>query len=887
MPAALDPPDPETAETPAAFRARLAEVKLWAGNPSFDQLARRSGVPRSTLADAVSARRTRLPALDVVRRFVGACGVDADGRRRWETVWLRLRRAELPHPADPAVDACPPAEADASDGPAPTTVSAGETVTGPSLLPADLADFVGRDKVLARLVELLTPTGERPAPVVVSAVSGRGGVGKTTLAVRVAHRLAEHFPDGQLYVDLRGVDAEPADPAAVLARFLRWLGVDGTAVPADLEDRAALYRARLAGRRVLVVLDNARSAAQVTPLLPGSGTCAVLITSRSRLADLPGVRRVDLDVLEPAEAVELLAAVAGREAVASQPEAAFRIAELCGFLPLAVRIAGARLAARPHRRLDWLATRLADDRRRLSELSLSDLDLRSSLALSYRALPPAAARALRMLALVEAPDVAAWVAMPLVEVDRDEAEELVDTLAEAYLLDPVGTDATGCFRYRMHDLVRLYAREMSAAEDAEEERRAALGRLAGAWLTVAEHANTRGGGWELPPIRNPAPRHPLPAGLLDELTAEPMDWFDAERAGVVALVEACRREGFSVHAWGLAAACGGYFDARGYYDDGLRLFTLALDCCRRAGDGLGEAVALLGTGLLWSNRPAIGEPDQLAVTGRAAELFAAHGEPLGHASAVGLLGYLHQKFGRPDEAIRCADEVEEILGRSGVEHPHLAVSNTLTRGFALNAQGRYDEAEAAYLRARQVAARLGVRGLEAMALRAVGSLYGRRGRLDDASRCLRQALEILRDVDHAAARTATLLALGVVLTDLGDPKARTTLEEALAACRRLGVDYGQAMALNALGDLHRRHGRVDAAVACCTEALRIAEGLGEPLLRASIHRSLGDAHHGGGDRAAAVAAWSAARDLYAELANQAEVEALEARVAAATSGTED
>lgn len=881
MSAAIDPPDPETAHSPTAFIARLAELKVWAGNPSYEQLARRSGVPRSTLADALSPRRSRLPTLDLVRRFVAACGVDAEGRRRWEAVWLRLRCADLPRPGP--VDARPPVEERTVGAPGPGTRPPDEpTTAGPSLLPAAVADFVGRDKAVARLVALLTQSGDRSAPVVVSAVAGRGGVGKTALAVRVAHRLVDQFPDGQLYVDLRGASAQPADPAVILARFLRWLGVDGAAVPAELEERAALYRSRLAGRRVLVVLDNAGSAAQVAPLLPGSGTCAVLVTSRSRLADLPGVRRLDLDVLEPAEAVELLAAVVGRETVAGEPEAAYRIAELCGFLPLAVRIAGARLAARPHRRLEWLATRLADDRRRLSELRLGELDLRSSLTLSYRSLPPAAARALRLLAQLEAPDFAAWTAMPLLQAGRDEAEELVDTLAEAYLVDPVGTDATGCVRYRMHDLVRLHAREMSAAEDTDAERRAALTRLAGAWLAVAERANARNGGWELPTIGNPAPRYPLPPALVDELTARPLDWFDAERAGVVALVETCHDLGLAAHAWGLAAACGGFFDARGYYDDGLRLFALARRCCEAAGDVLGEAVALLGTGLLWSNGPDVGEQEQLAAAGRAAELFAAHGEPLGRASAVGLLGYLHQSYGRPAEALRCADEA---LGASTVDHPHLTATVWLTRGFALNAQGRYDEAEVAYLRARRVAADHGVRGTEAMALRAVGSLYGRLGRLDEASRHLRQALDLLRDVDHASARAAALLSLGVVQVDQGDPRARSTLEEALAACRRLGVGYGQARALNALGDLHRREGRPDLAVATCAEALRIADGFGDPLLRAWIHRSLGDAHHARGDRAAAVEAWSAARDLHARLANQGEVEALAALIASAGTGT--
>ncbi|MDQ7908250.1 tetratricopeptide repeat protein [Phytohabitans sp. ZYX-F-186] len=840
--------------SPAAFVALLRMMKAWAGNPSFDRLARLSGVPRSTLADALSRRRSGLPALDVVRRLVAACGADAEGVRGWEAAWLRLQQAGTGDATDRA----------GTERARPWPV--------PALLPADAADFVGRDKDVAWLTALLAPGAGGVAPVV-SAVAGRAGVGKTALALRVAHRVAAGFPDGQLYADLRGASAEPADPVSVLGRFLRWLGVDGAAVPAEPEERAALFRALLAERRVLVVLDDAGSAAQVRPLLPGSGPCAVLVTSRSRLTELAGVKRLDLDVLEPPEALDLLGALVGREAVTEDPAAAYRIGELCGFLPLAVRIAGARLAARPHRGLGWLAGRLADGRRRLGELTAGDLDVRSSLALSYRSLGPGAARALRALSIVDIPDFAAWIAGPLLDVRPEEAEELVDVLAEAYLVDPVGTDATGRTRFRLHDLVRLCAREFGAREETEADRRAALTRLAGAWLAAAEEATSRLPGRELPRIPSPAGRYPVPPDVLAELAAGPAGWFDAERAGLVSAVEACCAAGLTAHAWALAAACSTYLDARGYYDDGLRLCRLVLRHCQAAGDGLGEATMLMALGVLWSNGPEAGEEDHMAVVSRAAELFAAHGEPRGRAKALELMSFFHQKHGRPEEAIR---RVDEALATEAGADPELAGDLWLSRAMALQLQGRRDEAEAAYLRALDSLRGRGAPVREAITLRALASLYRRGGDPDAAQLRLRQALAILNEREHASAWAATMLTLGQVLADQGHPQAQETLESALAACRRLRVGFGEGLALMALGDLHRRQRRPELAVRLCTEALAIAEGLDGPPLRAWVLRALGDAQQASGAETAARDAWTRARTVYARLGDHAAVGQLDA-----------
>lgn len=357
-----------------------------------------------------------------------------------------------------------------------------------SQLPPDLVDFTGREAQSAQVRDLLE---WQPTAVVISAIAGKGGVGKTTLAIHVAYQVRHRFPDGQLYVNLRGAEAQALEPADVLAEFLRSLGVQPTAIPDGLAERAGLYRARLSDRRILVVLDNAADEAQVRPLLPGSPGCAVLVTSRRRLAGLEGAATVDLDVMEPDQAIELLGKVAGSERVAAEPEAASMLAHLCGYLPLAVRIAGARLAARRHRRLAGYATRLQDERRRLGELRAGDLEVRASFALSYQALSKDEQQMFRLLGLLNGPDFAAWVAAALLDCALEVAEDLVERLVDAQLLEAGGEDATGLIRYRFHDLLRVFARERLREEEPPTIQQGALERVLTTYLVLAERAGAR------------------------------------------------------------------------------------------------------------------------------------------------------------------------------------------------------------------------------------------------------------------------------------------------------------------------------------------------------------------------------------------------------------
>jgi DNA-binding SARP family transcriptional activator len=410
---------------------------------------------------------------------------------------------------------------------------AGESAAAPvrpAQLPAKVPDFTGRASFVRELSEVLgSASGAQGRVMAVSALAGIGGVGKTTLAVHVAHRARAAFPDGQLYVDLQGAGARAAEPETVLGAFLRALGTADSAVPDTLEERAALYRSVLDGRRVLVLLDNARDAAQVRPLLPGTDGCAALVTSRVRMVDLAGAHLIDLDVMSPDEALALFTRIVGEERVASERKAALDVVAACGFLPLAIRIAASRLAARRTWTVSVLAAKLADERRRLDELQAGDLAVKATFELGYGQLEPAQARAFRLLGLADGPDISLAAAAAVLDLPVEDTEDLLESLVDTSLLESA---APG--RYRFHDLVRLYARACAERDEHPPgERGAALSRLLDFYLATAT---------EVYAIERPGDR------LVDhlEVTEYPglhfadgpaaLDWLYTESANLLACV---------------------------------------------------------------------------------------------------------------------------------------------------------------------------------------------------------------------------------------------------------------------------------------------------------------------------------------------------------------
>ncbi len=399
-------------------------------------------------------------------------------------------------------------------------------------LPPDTRDFTGWAEQVDEVVRLITAAAASSgtAPPIVS-LSGQAGVGKTTLAIHVAHRIGDEFPDGQLYANLRGADTPGQDPAEVLAGFLRELGVAGTDIPEGIDERARMYRAHLAGQRVLVVLDNAADEAQVRPLLPGSPGCAVLVTSRSRMAALAGSAAVPLGLMSPGQAAGLLTAIIGTTRAQAEPDALAEITQLCGHLPLALRIAGARLVSRPAWKIAWFAARLRDESRRLDLLRAGDLEVRASFALSYQSRDETEKLAFRMLGLLGA-DFPAWNLAALLGTDVDDAEQLLEQLVDAVLVDIAGVDATGLIRYRLHELLRDFAMECLAEAELPDLPQQSLARLADEYTGAVRLASAL--------VHPGAPDNPAkPEDQLlaaDVVRGDPWDWFMAERANLIALV---------------------------------------------------------------------------------------------------------------------------------------------------------------------------------------------------------------------------------------------------------------------------------------------------------------------------------------------------------------
>jgi hypothetical protein len=464
----------------------------------------------------------------------------------------------------------------------------------PRLLPTDIADFTGRAEQIGRVRQhLLTGAGAGLAvPVVV--VTGQGGVGKTCLALRSAHGLADRFPDGQLFVDLHGGSAHPVGPLRALERFLRALGVPGAQVPEGLDERAELYRSLLACRKFLVVLDDAASESQVSPLLPGAGPSAVLITSRGGLAGLAGAGHVPLAVFDERTSLELLGRIAGVDRVRTQPEATSAVAGRCGYLPLALRIAGARLAARPHLSIQQLADRLDDEQRRLDELRHGELGVRASISVSYQGAGEQARRLFRRLALLDMPGFSCWLSIALLDGAVADAEDALDDLVRAQLIEATGPPG----HYRFHDLIRVFAAERLAAEEPTAARDAALRRALGALLFLAVEASNRSG-FGLPiELDSAAPRWRLPAPLVEELVGDPQSWEEGGRATLVAGIRQAARSGLAELCWNLAVAVVEIYEYSGSFDDWEETAETGLAAARAGRDVRGEAAMLYSRGTL-------------------------------------------------------------------------------------------------------------------------------------------------------------------------------------------------------------------------------------------------------------------------------------------------
>jgi len=780
-----------------AHRARLGVTQ--------EELAERAGLSERTLRN-LEGGRIRRPYPDTIRRLADALELTGPHRDQLEAAARGI-----------SLEAAP----------------AGMV---PSLLPPSVADFTGREAEVAAVLGLLAIDGlEGARAVVVSAVAGKPGIGKTTLAVHVAHRLRSQFPDGQLYVDLQGTQAHPLDPGEVLARFLRALGVDGSSIPGTLQERAERYRTLVADRRMLMVLDNAAGEAQVRPLVPGSPTCRVLVTSRPRLAGLEGALLLDLDVMSPQAAVALLARVAGPARVAAEPDAAAAIVGYCGRLPLAIRIAGARLAARRSLSLARLADRLTDERHRLDELAAGDLEVRASIALSYRALPDRQQRAFRRLGLLEAPDFAAWVAAALLDLPPERVEQLVDRLVDAQLLEVAGQDATGQLRYRFHDLLRAYARERAVAEEPAEQRQAALTRAFGAWLALAEEADDRFTGGSLAAGHGHATRWRGDPGLASELLADALAWFEAERPALTAAVAQAGRHGWSELAWDLASSQAGFLAMRNHFDDLRQTHECALAAATRAGNRRGRAYMLRGLGHLAMEQ--VRHDEATACIGRALPLFEAVGDRRGEAWAQFLLGSVERERDRHPAALswltQAVDGFRQVGDRRGEARAlHATAAVRIAAGDHAGARPELKRSLAIFA---EVGDHLG----EAHVQSRFGVLQQTLGDLEGADAAYRAALATYEQYGDRASAAMNIRRLGELALLQGCPQeSRSLLDQALTVLREVGDRYTEALTLYSLGELDRAEGHQAAAVDAFTQALQLCRTVGMPAWEARVQASL-------------------------------------------------
>ncbi|WFE20950.1 helix-turn-helix domain-containing protein [Solwaraspora sp. WMMD937] len=688
------------------------------------------------------------------------------------------------------------------------------TVTVPGELPSAVPDLAGRTEILQRLAALATEVAAgRSDTASVVVLHGPPGIGKTSLAVVAGHRLSGAFAGGQLFVDLQSASPDgPVDPAEALAGLLRSLGVPDSRVPASSAERGGLFRTLTRDRSLLVILDNAANEAQVRPLLPAGRECLVLVTCRRPLAGLAGAVRQPLDLLAPAAGRALLAAIVGADRIGAEPAAADQLVTLCGRLPLAVRIAGNRLASRPQWSVGWLVDLLRDERRRLTLLTAGDLGVRSAFAVSYRQLDPVTARVFRRAALVAGGDFAPALVAVVAGIDEETAAAALEELVEAGLLLTLGD------RYQFHDLVQLYARERLDAEEAPTHRTSAHDQLVG-WLL----RRTRQAG----ALFEPAAARCADSPFDDDRAAA--YWLDRESGNWLAALRDAARRGRHTEVVAVARALHWYSDANSHRHPWDEIFSLGVAAARAAGSPSDEAVLLnclgwaryfcqdrnvdglaaLARALELARR--IGDRREqawaltytaaiLVRTGRAGAavdhsrravgLFREIGYALGEQSAASAQGGALAALGRFAEAAELHRGVLAFHGRgTGLSRTGAAVARAgamMSLGAALAGMGRLRDAADQYARARRVFHRCGATFSEANAVHRYGLALASLGEAHAAAEALRAALDLYAALSCPWWEAQTLSALAALAGAASDPAAARLLRQrALDRCGEL------------------------------------------------------------------------------------------------------
>lgn len=741
-------------------------------------------------------------------------------------------------------------------------VAHGPDLAGLRQLPATVRHFAGRAAELEALTTLLGQAGE-PAPgmVVISAIGGTAGVGKTALAVQWAHQVSGCFPDGQLYVNLRGYDpGQPMPAGDALARFLRALGVAGQDIPPEEDERAARYRGLLTGKRVLVVLDNAGSAEQVRPLLPGTPSCMVLVTSRDALAGLvarDGATRLDLDLLPLEDAVGLLRMLIGAR-VDAAPDAAAELADQCCRLPLALRVAAELATSHPDVPLAELAAELAGLHRRLDLLAAGgdrQTAVRAVFSWSYRHLDADAARAFRLLGLHPGPDFEAYAAAALTGRTVEQARQMLDVLAGAHLISPASSG-----RHSVHDLLRGYARELADTVDTAHEQHGALARLFDYYLGAAAAAMDT----LFPAERHWRPRIPAPVAAIPLLTspAAALGWLDAQRAALVAVTVHAAEHGSPAHATRLADTFSRYLDHGSHYPEAVIVHSRARTAARQAGDAAAEAAALkvLGLAALHQGRyqQATGYLEQ------AVALFRQTGDRTGQARSLTNLGIASFLQGNYTQAAQWWQQSLSAHRDNADQAGQSSVLGNL--GLLDLRQGRYQQASERLRQSLALARETGGQRTEFTALVNLGEVSLRQGAYQDATRQLHQALALARELSDRNHEASALVRLGEVCLRQGHhDQAAGHLQQALALAGETGDKEDEAEALNGLGEVLTVTGQPALARARHAAALELASQIGGKYQQARAHSGLARAWQAVGALDEARRHWHQALSRYTEL----------------------
>jgi DNA-binding SARP family transcriptional activator/tetratricopeptide (TPR) repeat protein len=659
----------------------------------------------------------------------------------------------------------------------------------PAQLPSAVPFFTGRMTELAMLGELLSQHrghgGRQPATVVISAVSGTAGVGKTALAVHWAHRVAGEFPDGQLYVNLLGYEpgGSPADPGEAVRGFLAALGIPATRIPPGLAAQTALYRSLLAGRRILVVLDNARDAEQVRPLLPGSPGCLAIVTSRDRLGGLvaaEGAHPLTIDLLTASQARDLLIRRLGADRVTREAQAVAEIIESCARLPLALSIAAARAAISPGLSLAVIAAELREAAKPLDPFGSGDraTDVRAVFDGSYRALDGAAARLFRLLGLLSGPDFSVCAAASLAAVPKDRAGLLLTALISAHL---VAEPRPG--RYALHDLLRAYAAEQAGTQECAADRADAVRRVIDHYLHTSHHAALL----LHPTIDRTALDPPRPGAIVAEPATprEALGWFMTEQVALGAAVRLAASAGASARSWQLAWGLATFLLRRGLWEDQAVTWNTALDCARRAGDLAGQAHALHGLAIGRLHAGRLHESGPLFLDAR--RLYETVADPAGQASVCHGLQVLAERQGHSADMLRYAMRALELYTAAGHQAGQAGALNNVGYSYAL--LGDYQRALDYCQQALAATQRLGERCWEAGTWHSLGYIHHKLGHCRRAIACYEQSLQM---------------------------------------CRELADRYNEADTLDHLGNVHAAEGDAGSAHRVWTEALRIFEDIDHP-----------------------------------------------------------